>query len=51
MSRRIAIALFLAALPLFAQPEPGTVPAAKDRLTDTDIYNIQYAQDPQISTD
>ena len=55
MTRRIAVAailsLVLLTLTAAAQQEPGTVPASKDRLTATDIFNIQYAQDPQISPD
>ncbi len=49
MSRRFAFAilpiLLLSWLAL-AQQESGTVPVSKDRLTATDIFNMQYAQDP-----
>ena len=54
MPQRIAFAICLVVcfgLPALAQPEAGTVPASKDRLTAIDIFNIQYAQDPQISPD
>ena len=54
MTRRIGLILFVLVvitLAAFAQQEPGSVPASKDRLTATDIFNIQYAQDPQISPD
>lgn len=54
MARRtglVFICLVILAQAAFAQQEGGSIPASKDRLTATDIFNIQYAQDPQISPD